>query len=336
MRGPSPEQADRFRAEIERLAGGPPGRLGIALSGGPDSLALLLLATTAFPGAGEAATVDHGLRAESAGEAEYVAGICERLGVPHAILRPARAISGSGQAAAREARYALLQAWAEAQRVDWLLTGHHADDQAETLLMRLNRGAGVGGLSSVRAINGRILRPLLGWRRVELEAIVISAGIEAVADPSNSDPRYDRARLREALRAAEWLNREGLARSARALAEAEDALAWAARRLAAERITANEGRIELDADGLPAELVRRLALIALRRVDPGLEPRGDALGGLLAKLTSGGVATLGGVKALGGPVWRFDKAPARRSASLAEVAQGEAQEAPGGGNERLG
>lgn len=336
MRGPSPDQAERFRAEVERLAGGRPGRLGIALSGGPDSLALLLLSTAAFPAAVSAATVDHGLRAESGAEAEFAAGICARLGVPHAILRPVKAISGSVQAAAREARYALLGAWAEAEGIDWLLTGHHADDQAETLLMRLNRGAGVAGLSSVRAVNGRLLRPLLDWRRTELEAIVAAAGLDPVADPSNADPRYDRARLREALRSAEWLNRAGLARSARALAEADEALGWSAQRLAAERIETRDDAVELDAGDLPAELVRRLALIALRTIEPGLNPRGEALSAVLAKLASGGVASLGGVKATGGPAWRFEAAPARHSAGLTEPAQGEAKEAPGGGDEGLG
>lgn len=336
MRGPSPEQAERFRAEIERLAGGPAGRLGIALSGGADSLALLLLAAAAFPGAVEAATVDHGLRAESAGEAEHAAAICARLGIPHATLHPPEPIRGSVQAAARAARYALLDAWAEAQRIDWLLTGHHADDQAETLLMRLNRGAGVGGLSSVRAVNGRLLRPLLDWRRAELEAIVAAAGIEPVADPSNADRRYDRARLREQLASADWIDRQGLARSARALAEADEALRWSAERLAAERIRTSGSTVELDPGGLPAELVRRLALDAMRMIDPGLDPRGDALGRALARLTGGGVATLGGVKAVGGTVWRFEQAPARRLAGLANPAEREAQEPSGGGDERLG
>ena len=99
----------RFRADLERLAGRPAGRVGVAVSGGPDSVALLLLASAACPGAVQAATVDHGLRPESAAEAESVAETCARLDVPHAVLRPATPLGGNLQSAARGARYALLE-----------------------------------------------------------------------------------------------------------------------------------------------------------------------------------------------------------------------------------
>ena len=149
----TPHQAlvDRFSRDLDSLIR-PGERIGIAVSGGPDSLALLFLAAAARPGLVEAATVDHSLRVESRSEAETVAGICERLGVPHSTLtaewneKPETAI----QERARKARYALLGAWAREKTLGALLTGHHADDQAETLVMRLLRGAGVKGLAGMR------------------------------------------------------------------------------------------------------------------------------------------------------------------------------------------
>jgi tRNA(Ile)-lysidine synthase len=101
---PDPDDVARFRRDLGALAGGAPGRIGIAVSGGPDSVALLLLAAAAYPGAVAAATVDHGLRPESAAEARLVAALCAARGIAHAILTPDAPIGGSLQAAARAAR----------------------------------------------------------------------------------------------------------------------------------------------------------------------------------------------------------------------------------------
>lgn len=310
---PSPERVARFRADLEALTG-PAGAapLGIAVSGGPDSLALLLLGAAALPGRVEAATVDHGLRPESAAEADFVAGLCGRLRVRHAVLRPAEPIGGSLQAAARRARYQLLEDWRRARGFDWIMTAHHADDQAETLLMRMNRGSGVAGLRGVRPVNGRVIRPLLGWRRAELAAIVGDAGIEALADPSNEDRRFDRVRLRRHLGEAPWLDPAAVARSAAALADADEAVEWAVDRLAGDRLADGADGVRLDARQLPDELRRRLLLRALRRIAPDAEPRGDELTRLIATLDGGGTATLAGVKAKGGDIWRFAPAPPRR------------------------
>ena len=311
--GPSPEQVERFRLSLEALAGSSAGAVGVAVSGGPDSLALLLLACAARPGAVKAATVDHGLRAESAAEAETVERLCKHLGIPHATLRPDAPVAGNLQSSARRARYALLEAWRRERGLDWLLTAHHADDQAETLLMRLNRGAGAAGLSGVRARNGRVLRPLLGWRRSELEAIVAAAGLDAASDPSNVDPRFDRARMRRDMAVASWLEPAALARSAEALADANEALDWEVDRLESERARAAGGAIRIEPAGLPRELRRRLLLRALRRLNPNAEPRGEELGRLLSALERGETVTLAGVKAVGGESWRLDPAPPRRS-----------------------
>ena len=101
---------------------------------------------------------------------------------------------------ARKARYAALESWCDDRNIDWLMTAHHADDQLETMIMRLNRGSGVAGLSGIRARQGRIVRPLLRWRHDELVALLDDMGVEAVDDPTNHDDAYDRARLRKKMR----------------------------------------------------------------------------------------------------------------------------------------
>jgi tRNA(Ile)-lysidine synthetase-like protein len=170
----------RFAADLGPLA--PAGRIGIAVSGGPDSLALLVLAAAARPGEVEAVTVDHRLRPASRNEAEGVAAICAAIAVPHIILsaRWTDPPTANVQARARDERYALLARWATDRRLAAVATAHHADDQAETLLMRLARGSGVSGLAGVRPSRTlspgvALIRPLLGWRKLELEAIAAAA-----------------------------------------------------------------------------------------------------------------------------------------------------------------
>jgi tRNA(Ile)-lysidine synthase len=276
---PASELVDRFRSDLLALTGDAPDRIGVAVSGGPDSLALLLLAATAFPGRIAAATVDHGLRAEAASEAGFVAGICHSLRVPHSILRPdwAQLPTANIQAEARAARYAALCAWAKAENLSWVATGHHLDDQAETVLMRLARGAGVGGLSGIGATmslddRGRVqaVRPLLGWRRRELAEIAAAAGLGPVDDPSNDDLRFDRTRARRLLAEAPWIAPERIAASANHLHDAEQALAWSALRLQRERVGIDEdGHVTLNAVDLPIELQRRLLLMAFRTFPDG-------------------------------------------------------------------
>jgi len=238
---PSGEAVSRFSADLAALWPGT-GKLGLAVSGGPDSLAMLLLAQAALPGRVAAATVDHGLRAESAAEAAMVAALCARLGVPHETLAVALA-AGNVQAEARAARYAALGQWMEREGLEALLTAHHADDQAETLLLRLGRGSGVAGLAGVRArgvVPGTrlpLLRPLLAWRRAELAEVLAGAGVQAADDPSNRDDRFDRARIRKAIVGADWLDVPALAQSAANLADADAALDWAAAREWAECVT---------------------------------------------------------------------------------------------------
>jgi tRNA(Ile)-lysidine synthase len=304
----------RFADDFRRLKGaGPDGRIGVAVSGGPDSLALLLLATAAFPGQVEAATVDHGLREAAADEARFVGDLCAARGIPHAVLTLDALDAGNVSAKARAARYAALNKWADSKGIDWLLTAHHADDQLETMIMRLNRGAGVTGLSGVRARQGRIVRPLLSWRRRELVALVVEAGIVAVDDPSNRDDRYDRARLRKSLAGSDWIDPLAVVESAAALADADAAIMWTVDALEAARVRVEEEQVLFDHSArLPAEYVRRLVLRCLRRIDPDCAPRGAALSRLIVTLESGGTAAIGNILARGGKIWTFERAPPRR------------------------
>lgn len=293
--------------------------MGIAVSGGPDSLALLLLAQAAMPGRIEAATVDHGLRPESADEAAMVANVCRGLGVEHATLHVDLA-EGNLQDAARSARYAALEGWACARGLDALATAHHADDQAETLLMRLNRASGVAGLAGVRArthVPGGhlpLLRPMLGWRRAELRTVADAAGVAAAQDPSNRDERFDRVRIRRALEGADWLDIAALTASAAHLSDADDALRWAADREWAERVDEVAGGYLYRPSGPRAIRLRVLAkMIALL----GGAPRGGAVAQLDEALTRGSGGNCGGVAGkCTADGWRLDpEAPRKGGAS---------------------
>jgi len=325
---PQPEalpeaQVQRFRTMLGKLVP-TADRIGIAVSGGPDSLALLLLAAATRPGAVEAATVDHGLREGSRDEAEMVAGLCRTIGVPHETLtieweeKPTTAI----QERARLRRYGALAEWARRQGLKTILTGHHANDQAETLLMRLRRGAGLSGLSgmryAVRVPGGEeaLVRPLLGWSREELEQLCAGAGVTPALDPSNEDESFERVSIRKALAAADWLGPRAVAASAAHLAEADAALTWAANREWRRAAKAANGMLILDPAGLPREIVRRLlsrAIAGLASEGKGAALRGRQSDRLMAALASGQKATLRGVSCSGGKTWTFARAPARKA-----------------------
>ncbi|WP_414899770.1 tRNA lysidine(34) synthetase TilS [Sphingomonas flavalba] len=313
---PDPAQVGRFRDVLTALAIPADAPLGIAVSGGPDSLALLLLAHAAHDGPVAAATVDHGLRPAAAEEAATVATLCRTLAVDHAILRVTVHPAGTGiQAAARTARYRALADWCAGGDIATLATAHHADDQAETLLMRLNRGAGLAGLAGVRADRPlgpglRLVRPLLGWRKAELAALVAAQGIAAADDPSNHDGRHDRTAMRALLAANPLLDPLRIAASAHHLAESENALAWAAAEILSGRITRAPGAITLDHAGLPSEMLRRAVGGILSEFNQ--LPDGPAITALIQRLHRGQPATLAGIKATPGPRWHFAPAPPRR------------------------
>jgi tRNA(Ile)-lysidine synthase len=265
-----------------------------------------------------------------------VAQICARLGVPHAILtaaweeKPASAV----QERARAMRYRLLGDWARGRGLDLIATGHHLDDQAETLLMRLARGAGVRGLAGMRRLSRRnaagvpLARPLLGWRHSELEAVCAAAGIEPVRDPSNDDDQFERVRVRNALAVADWLDPAALAESAAHLAEADAALDWAVEAEWRRAIIEGGDELAYAPGDAPPEIRQRI----LRRAIASLASEGDSelrgreLDRLLGALESGATATLRGVLCTGGAKWRFSRARARRPAkSSAKVGAVEGQ-----------
>ncbi|WP_246359755.1 tRNA lysidine(34) synthetase TilS [Stakelama sediminis] len=306
-------------------------QLGIAVSGGGDSLALLLLAHAAYPGALRAVTVDHGLRPEATTEAAAVADICATLGITHQTLKITTPITDDGnlQERAREARYALLNRWAgfgADRRVEWVAIAHQQDDVAEGFLMRARRGAGVGGLAAMaaqRAIGPErgaawLLRPLLDWSRAELAAVVRDCGLTPMHDPSNGDPKYDRARIRKLIAESGDLPADRLAMSARNLRDAESALEWAAEqewrnRSAIER----HESVSVDMGDLPHELRRRLAGRAIEylRREAGLRDpwRGTGIDRLVRGLEAEKAGTLAGIAARPGRRWVFRIAPPRQS-----------------------
>ena len=337
---PPAELITRFRRDLEAITGRAPDaehKLGVAVSGGVDSLALLLLAAAAYPKHVVAATVDHGLRPEAAEEAAFVHRLCDRLDVPHDILtRPEGTLPvGNLQEWARWLRYFLLQFWGASGtfrsdrpwRTEWVAVAHQQDDVAETFLMRARRGTGVRGLAAMprtrplcEGIPGpALVRPLLGWRRAELAGIVTEAGLSAVEDVSNSDARYDRARMRALLAESDELPSARLAMAASNLRHAEDALEWIAKREWSVRSRIeNHEVVWLDPTDLPHELRRRLAERAIDYIrfefDLETEIRGDSLDRIVATLNSGGTGTIAGVKAEAKRAeWRFSLAPARRS-----------------------
>lgn len=215
----------------------------LAVSGGPDSMALMLLASL-WVKAGlapddlaiEVATVDHGLRAVSAREAEWVAERAKSLGFPHTTLvwggnKPGSAL----QARAREARYALLVAHARsrAKTPAAVVTAHTADDQAETLLMRLGRGSGLDGLAGMAPSRPllpdgsvQLVRPLLAVSKGFLVALLKERGERWLEDPSNERLDFERVRIRSAHDhlSALGLSNDKLALSAARLTRARDAL----------------------------------------------------------------------------------------------------------------
>lgn len=307
-----------FAEAMGRLTGGNPAMLdlpqvGLAVSGGPDSMGLLLLAHSAFSKAIMAATVDHGLRPEAAAEAAYVGQICAERGISHTILTPETPITGSIQSAARGVRYRLLNDWADAHSLRWIATAHHADDQLETLLMRIARGSGIAGLSAIRERNDRIIRPLLGFTKAQLVAVCKEHGIAPCEDPSNENEDFDRVQVRNWLKSAPpLLDAARVSRTVTALRQSHEALEWIAAKLEPERIALSENHgATLDPAGLPPEIIRRLLIRALQGLAPQITPRGDTIDRALETLQAGGKLTIGDLVCTGGSLWRIEPAPPR-------------------------
>ncbi len=312
----APLQAADFAALIGAFAPFEPApRLAIGVSGGADSLALTLLAqgwAQAQGGAVAALTVDHGLRPEAAAEAAQVGAWLAARGIEHTILAwrgplPVRGI----QAAAREARYRLLEGWCAEAGVLHLLLAHHREDQAETVLLRLARRSGLDGLAGMSATVERaacrVLRPLLPVPRARLVATLQALGQSWIEDPSNRDHRYARARLRQGLAplAEAGLTVERLAASAARLGRARAALEVEVAALLARSTAIHPaGFARIDAAALaaaPAEIgLRALAAVLLMVGGAAYPPRSERLARLHRRLAGGlgGGCTLGGCRIL--------------------------------------
>lgn len=289
------------------FAGSAPERLGVAVSGGGDSMALLhLLADWARDGGPgiAAVTVDHGLRPGAAVEAAAVSRTCAGLGVPHEILRWHWDGAGNLQDRARRARLSLIADWARGQGIGMVALGHTADDQAETFLMRLGRGSGLDGLSGMAARRGAEgitwVRPLLSARRAALRDFLRDTGAEWFEDPSNEDTEFARVRARRALAELRSLDigAEGIAETAARLRQARDALAEYARRAARVLVRIEAGDVLVDPEGfadLPEETRFRLVSHALVWVASAeYPPRRAAMEAAWAEVTGGRPVTLHG------------------------------------------
>lgn len=315
MADPTPLDAREFAARFGRVV--PAGASGVvlAVSGGPDSLALLLLVAAlrrhgALPRI-VVGTVDHALRAGSADDAAKVEAAARAQGLDCRRLlwsgaKPAQAV----QEKAREARYRLLTGLCAEVGADHLVTAHTGEDQAETVLFRLLRGSGWAGLAAMAPRverNGVTLaRPLLGVPKARLIATCRAAGLAFYEDPANTDPRFARARLRRImpLLAAEGFDGAALVRLAGRVARAEDALRDGAEAasLACRCAPGEAGAVRLDAARLlaaPREIVIRVLGRAV--TDAGGAPRRlDRLERLAERIADAAAARLGLRATLGG------------------------------------
>jgi tRNA(Ile)-lysidine synthase len=277
----APVSAAEARTLFDPLAGAT--SLILAVSGGPDSTALLLLAARWRRARKSgpkllAVTVDHGLRRASASEARAVKRLARTLGVPHRTVRWQGRKPATGlQEAARDARYRLLAAAARKAKACHVLTAHTLDDQAETVLIRMSRGSGLTGLGAMAPASPlpagapseksvMLIRPLLALPKARLVATLKHAGVGFADDPSNRDPRFTRARLRGVMPvlAREGLDARTLALLAGRLRRAEAAIDAAVGVAAAELSQGpwtDRGPIRFDAEKfarLPAEVALRL------------------------------------------------------------------------------
>jgi tRNA(Ile)-lysidine synthase len=301
----------RLKAAIfTALAGQGGAKVGVAVSGGGDSMALMLAAADLAREMGLAlrtVTVDHGLRAEAGAEAAMVGKTAQSLGIKHDILQWSHgAIDGNLQDQARRARYGLMTDWATRHGVGLILLGHTADDQAETLLMGLARGAGLDGLCGMRPVwrQGPVqfCRPFLDIPRDDLRSFLRAKGVTWADDPSNANPKFTRVRARQVLQALRGLDISPaqLAGTARHLARAQGALDHAAASAAAGLCQIRGGAVVMDHPGFAQtepELARRIVLAALRWIS-GAEyaPRAASVARFQEAMILGRSATLWGCR----------------------------------------
>ena len=281
-------------------------RLISAVSGGPDSMCLAVLAAdyaTRHRLDHRAIIIDHGIRANSAAEAARVRLRLSGMGIPAEVITVDAPAPETGiQAWARTARYAHLLQAARRDRAA-LLLGHHRDDQAETVMMRLLRSSGLAGLAAMRAVTFRedvpLLRPLLGLDGGALRHFCMARGIVFETDPSNRDRRFERVRLRQWLAGETAVTRRDLLRLSDAAARIDDMLVAAFRRHGMLPRPRPGGHMFLSAAalGLPDEILSRLLSHIVGQMTAAEHPPAQkALRRLAARLRAGSASTLGGAR----------------------------------------
>ncbi len=272
----------------------PPDRLGVAVSGGSDSMALLVLLADTLPCALQVATVDHGLRSEAADEARAVAEFCAARDLPHRVLTwQGWDKTGNLQAEARAARYRLLSDWAAEEGINDVALGHTGDDNAETFVMGLARGAGLDGLSGMRRqfTRGPVTfhRPLLDVSRDDLRTFLSKRGISWADDPSNEDTAYQRVQTRATLAelAGLGIDAEVVGKVVANLSHSRAALERLTHAWARTHLRFEQGDICFplsETRDLDPELRRRLFGHALRNVSGrDYPPRAEKLMGLVTE-----------------------------------------------------
>ncbi len=291
--------------------------IGVALSGGGDSVALLHLCLAAGLPV-EAVTVDHGLRDGSAAEAVAVAADCAALRVRHeARVWVHGTVPGNLMDRARRARMVLIRDWARDRGIAVVALGHTRDDQAETLLMGLARAAGIDGLSGMRRewsdAGVRFLRPLLDAGREELRDWLRVRNIGWIEDPTNENDRFLRVKARRVLAALKpmGITAEGLAAAAGHLAQVKAALKVQVVDAAARLLREEAGSLAIDPgiQAEPHEVRRRLIVAGLMWLSAGeYAPRADAVARLEAAIAAGRDATLWGCRWRSGRMMREAKA----------------------------
>ncbi len=311
--------------------------LVLAVSGGSDSMAMLALAQEIAARVRglklSAVTVDHGLRPESAAEAEYVAQVCGEMGVPHKTVRWERNETGSvSQAEARQARHCMLARWAHEIEIGQIALAHTRDDRLETFLMRARQGSGWYGLSGLtpyafspvwpEGAHLRIFRPLLAFGREELRDYLRAREIKWIDDPSNQSSRYERVRMRRLLERVSPATRQKAIDTMDRLAELRMATAEAAFRLSVDHVEEGYDRadIHLDARALVGREAWRRFIDAMVMAAGGSQRplRGAALDRLLDRIDRRDPAMLRGVTLAGahihirkGALLTFRRAPPR-------------------------
>ena len=226
--------------------------VGVAVSGGSDSVALLLALCKIIPAKNlKAVTVDHGLRTEAASEAEWVSQLCSTMGVDHNTLKANNLALGPNlQARARDVRYSLLANWG--QNCDVICLGHSQTDVAETFLMRLSRGSGVDGLASMASgwdhQNLSWARPFLGLSREELRQYLKANNQAWCDDPSNDDLKYKRVQIRQSQNQLDQLglSTSRLAKTANRMSDVREALTFALKNIRPQLMQNDLGDVLLD------------------------------------------------------------------------------------------